>query len=261
LLSEPVAQYEGLLQAALDLARERRWRFIEFRVPGSGFPGKPAYCRYHGHGLDLTPAEDSLFESFSSSTRRGIRKAEQSWLDLEVSRERAALRHYYDLHCDTRQRQGVPPQAWRFFRAIHEHLLEHNQGFVVLARKNDRPVAGSVFLHFNGRAVYKFGASDFRLQHLRANNLVMWQGIRHCRNIGCRHLDFGRTDHENEGLRRFKQGWGTREFPITYHRYSTDLNKFLESTRKGSGWLNAIFKHVPVPLARLVGALLYRYAA
>jgi len=39
--------------------------------------------------------------------------------------------------------------------------------------------------------MYKFGASDSGFQHLRPNNLVMWEGIRHCAERGCERLHFG----------------------------------------------------------------------
>ena len=71
-----------------------------------------------------------------------------------------------------------------------------------------------------GRAIYKYGASDETFQDLRGGNLVMWAAIKNfVRAGGAKHLDLGRTSLGNEGLRKFKLGWGAREEKIEYVKY------------------------------------------
>ena len=116
-------------------------------------------------------------------------------------------------------------------------------------------IAASVYFHLGRRAIYKFAASDFRWQHLRANNLVMWTAIQHLAREGFTTLDFGRTDPSNSGLRAFKLGWGTAEARLPYYRYDFRSKTFVEKADQSRwagrlGWL-------PGPFARLVGALLY----
>jgi len=70
-------------------------------------------------------------------------------------------------------------------------------------------------------------------------------------------LDFGRTSLDNDGLRRFKLGWGTRERRIDYFRYDPRKDRFVTARDASSGWHNHIFKTLPIPLSRLIGAALY----
>ena len=56
------------------------------------------------------------------------------------------------------------------------------------------PVAAAVFLSFNGRLVYKYGASAASGLQVRPNNLLFWHVIRWAVEHGYRTLDFGRTD-------------------------------------------------------------------
>jgi len=42
-------------------------------------------------------------------------------------------------------------------------------------RAGRNSVAGAIFFHSGGQAIYKFGASDETFQHFRGNNLVMWE--------------------------------------------------------------------------------------
>ena len=98
------------------------------------------------------------------------------------------------LHASTRRRLGVPVQPRRFLGAIGRALSDHGLGFVAVAWHQDRPVAAGVFLEVNGVTQYKFGASDSKAWNLRANNLLVWEAIKHAIEHGGRVFDFGRSD-------------------------------------------------------------------
>jgi len=66
---------------------------------------------------------------------------------------------------------------------------------------------------------------------------------------------------ENEGLRRFKLGWGTQERRIDYFRYDQRKAAFVTARDESSGWHNRIFRMLPVSLSRLIGAASYRHVA
>jgi lipid II:glycine glycyltransferase (peptidoglycan interpeptide bridge formation enzyme) len=189
--------------------------------------------------------------------RRGIRKAEAAGLTVAFDDSLEAIRLYFSLHCGTRRRHGVPPQPLRFFENIARYVFAAGQGFVVVARAAEKPVAAAVFLHWRDQAIYKFGASDYQYQHLRPNNLVMWAAIKKYASEGFRQLDLGRTSLANEGLQRFKSGFGAREQRIDYYRYDLRHNQFLEATDRAESWLNRVFRCLPPRLFRLTGTLLY----
>ena len=168
---------------------------------------------------------------------------------------------YGHLHCLTRQRHGVPPQPRRFFLKIHEHLIAPGNGFVQLARWEGRWIAGAVYLHFGRNALYKFGASDMAFQHLRANNLLMWEAIRHYRQMGMSQFSFGRTDPDNQGLLQFKRGWGAEEAIRHYYRIGIrkPVRAAMAGHGPGSGWSGKVLQRLPISMLRLMGALAYRH--
>ena len=98
-------------------------------------------------------------------------------------------------------------------------------------------------------------------QHLRANNLVMWEAIAWHAQKGYAKLDFGRTSRGNEGLRRFKRGWGTTEHPVTYLRVDLLTGQRVTAQDRTSGWHTTLFRHAPPAVSRWLGAVLYRHAA
>lgn len=249
---------DELFHEACHLGRDRRWKYVEFRALA---PGATPSVSFWGHALDLRRAEKDLFAGCGSSTKRAVRRAGQSGLEIEIAGSLDATCRFYQLLLATRKRHGLPPQPWRFFENIHAHILAHEKGFVVLARYSGRPIAGAVFFCLGSRSIYKFGASDMRFQHLRANNLVMWEATKYLANHGFEELHFGRTSTDNDGLRRFKLGWGTEEHRLDYSKFDMDSGAFVIDSDNASGWHNRVFSLLPAKVSRLFGAVLYRHVA
>ena len=144
---------------------------------------------------------------------------------------------------------------------MNASLVIRRPGLQRVVVAGDSPVAGAVFLRFGKRAVYKFGASDGRLLDTRPNQRVMWTGLRHAARLGCAWMDLGRTSIANEGLRRFKQGWGAIETQLAY--YCIDLNKkrLIMLRDHTSGWQVSCFRRFPIWASRIFGEVAYRFAA
>lgn len=240
-----------------DLARERKWKYFELRGESSLYRSALPATTFFGHHLDLRCGADELFVRCASSVRRAVRKAEGCGLSLEVARTKDAVAKFYRLHCGTRRRLGVPPQPFSFFLSIHEHVIERELGFVVLAQHDSTPVAAAIFFQFGKAAVYKFGASDDASQEMRGNNLVMWEGIKRLAERGTETLHFGRTSLENSGLRRFKLSWGAEEETLKYFRFDTRSGAPLITRDNALGFHNRVFRKMPLALNKLAGTLIY----
>jgi lipid II:glycine glycyltransferase (peptidoglycan interpeptide bridge formation enzyme) len=250
-----------VFEQAVEYGRARRWRYIEWRGGKCSLAGAAPSLEFYGHRLDLGVGERGLFERVGSSTRRAVRKAQAAGLTVRVSDSLEAVGDYYWLHCRTRQRHGLPPQPYAFFLHIHRQIISKGLGMVVQASYDGRPIASAVFLWFGKQAVYKFGASDQRFQRFRANDLVMWEGIKGLVSRGLGWLSFGRTSLVQEGLRRFKQGWGAQEQKIEYFKYDLKKAAFITEIDRVSGWYNLVFKHLPRGVSRLASEVLYRHLA
>jgi CelD/BcsL family acetyltransferase involved in cellulose biosynthesis len=255
------ADSAALFAAAVEEGRQRRWKYLEVR---GGLPPAPdaiVATAFYGHQLDLTGSEETLFNRLQPATRRAVRKAQQTGVTIERTVAPEAVDHLYRLMQRTRRRHGVPPQPRRFFRQIHRHLLRPGHGFILLARTGSRPIAAALFLECGPQALFKFGASDERFQDLRPNNLLFWEAIKTLASRGRQSLDLGRTSLSNEGLRRFKLSWGSHERTVNYFRYDCLNARWLSAADRSSGRHSAWFRHLPLPLSTLIGALLYRHIA
>ena len=255
------AQFQELFTAAVAFGKKQGWRYLELRGGERFFPNEePSECHY-GHTLDLADGKKgtNLFSLFSDTTRRNIKKAEKQNLDVVISASPDAVKEFCRLNAVTRRDHGLPPQPRRFFQCIYDHILSQGLGFIVLASFRGTAIAANVYFNFGDQLLYKYGASDRAFQHLRASNLVMWEAIKWGCEHGYRTLCFGRTEPGNEGLRKFKAGWGARERLIKYYRYDLRKDVFVKTPTVVKPSYQKIFSNLPIPVLNLLGNILYRH--
>jgi hypothetical protein len=247
-------ELERALKEISQIGREKRWKRIEVRGAPREWSG-PTSSNYYSHELDLSPPIEALFKNCSESGRRAVRKAERSGLKVEIRNDLEAVDEYFELHCLTRKKHGVPPQPLYFFRNIQRHIIAGGLGFTALARLNGRALAGAVFFIFRGKALYKFGASDPAADLYRPSNLVMWHGIKEARERSAVSLSFGRTDLDHDGLRRYKLGWGTKEKTISYLQFHPASETYLSN--RNTSQSNPVLRILPSWVLKQLGAAVY----
>lgn len=212
------------------------------------------------HLLRLSTDAQKVFNTFHrSQVKRSIAKAEREGVTVRRAEDGCDLDIFYDLHLKTRHRLGVPIQPKRYFELLWRHIVDAGLGFILLAYKDSRPVAGGVFLTYKNALIYKYGASDRDYRRFRANHLLFWTSIR----WGCEHgyklFDWGKTSIDNTGLRNFKNGWGTQESVLTYSVLSATPPNHI--TDRLSGIMETFICHMPKWVCRATGELLYRHFA
>jgi hypothetical protein len=236
-----------------ELASSRRWKFFEIRGGKVLDERAVPSITFYGHTLDLRGGPEALFAGFDSSVRRAIRKAQRSTIASKPLEE--SVRSFTT---STPAHAGGTGSAATLFIFLNI-TTPHSSVSCCGASPRERPVAGALFFHKGNRAVYKFGASDERFQHLRPNNLVFWESISFLARQGVEDLHLGRTSIGNEGLRRFKLSWGTTEQTIRYFRFDSQTNDWTTVRDNASGFHNAAFARFPLALNRLMGALIYQH--
>ncbi|MBO0770141.1 MAG: GNAT family N-acetyltransferase [Actinobacteria bacterium] len=255
-------QDEDRLAAALRLASGTAGvRQVEVRapLPGTSVSGRPAVR----HLLPLDPDPAHVYAGFHhSQVQRSIRRAEREGLTVRSAAQPHDLAGtFYQLHLRTRRRQGVPVQPRRFFRLLWEDAVSTGLGSVVIVEAAGVPVAGAVFLAWNGTVIYKFGASDPGAWRLRPNHLLFWHAIRTACERGYRWFDFGRTDAGQQGLRNFKLSWGAVEQPLVYGTLGGRRARVPATDGVAGRVLGPVIRHGPLLLCRMAGESLYRYTA
>ena len=91
---------------------------------------------------------------------------------------------------------------------------------------------------------------------MRPNDLLFLEAIRWGSENGYSHLDFGRTDFQNTGLREFKSRWGAEETQLVYS-FSAPVPDVEDGHLMSLA--HNVIRHSPLWVSRLSGELFYRY--
>ena len=177
--------------------------------------------RYAWHGVALLDAEDEQWSSLTSPARQNVRRAHRENVAVTTSTGREPLRRFESLHRELRRTKyrmlSQPPE---FFDALHDNfgddLIVHE------AVVGEDVVAAVVVIRWGTTAYYKFNASSPASAPRRANDLLMWETIRHAATTWrCRELDLGLSDLDQPGLLRYKAKYATQTDEIV--AWSTDV--------------------------------------
>lgn len=243
----------------MNYAKSKNWKSIEFRGGNKFFDNIAPSSFYYHHSLDLTRNINEIYSHFFSSNKRNIKRAIKEGVKVEFTNEPKAVKTFYDLNCLTRKRHGLPPQPYSFFKKVYKYILSDGLGIISLAYFEEKPIAGGVFFHFGKKAIYKFGASEIKYQHLRPNNLIMWETLKYYNSKEFKDFSFGKTEPDNQGLRRFKLAWGSDEEKIFTYKYDLVKESFVPNHDSSRGFYNKIFRIMPVPLLKIIGKTIYRH--
>ena len=251
----------AVMQALVKLGLQRKWRYYEIRNDRAVPPDLPRSASYLTHTLNLKSSEAERFGRLDGSVRTAIRKAVKSGVEVSFSGSLESVRIFYELNCRTRRRHGLPPQPFRFFKNVHQHIIDKGLGSIVTAWHSGNPIAAAMFFHSARQVLFKYAASDFREQHLRGGDLLMWKAILHFGASGYESLSMGRTAKTHSGLRRFKLGWGTRENEMGYIKYDLRHGGFVAGTPLVGEEGYRMLRCLPLFVLRWGGTVFYRHMA
>lgn len=257
-LAEDEAALNRLTETLSALANDHAVRRVDLRWSFPSCPGLKRYKAYYLHRVLLSGNKQQVGQQFDTAHRQNIRSAKRKGVHIERGTSEAHLKAYYHLQVKTRQRKGLPAQPWKFFRLIKPHLFDRGMGFVLLAYRTDKLLAGAVFLNWKNTVVAKYAASYEDALELRPNNLIFWEAIGWACEQGYQVFDMGRTELNNEGLRKFKLKWGAQETPLYYTTSGkppgTQVTRLMPI-------MSAVIQRAPPWVCRRIGEVLYGHFA
>lgn len=161
--------------------------------------------------IDLSLTEDQILEQMKPKGRYNIKVAEKHGVQVEVSGDAEA---FHALLKKTGERDSFGIHDVEYYRNMLAALGQHAQ--LLMARVEDKYVAGGIFVYMDETAIYYYGASDHHYRNLMAPYLVQWTAIKEAKKRGCKIYDFlgiapeGATKHPWAGVTEFKQKFGGR---------------------------------------------------
>jgi CelD/BcsL family acetyltransferase involved in cellulose biosynthesis len=222
--------------------------------------------RARWHTLSVIDQEDVLFKRFGSSARRGIRKALRGGVEVRPLDGAKGVSDFHHMHVRVRKtKYRLLAQPVKFFQSMRRRFEEAGAWFPLGAFIEDRLVAATIFLRWNDTLYYKFNTSRLDDLTLRPNNLLVWEGIKLARSIGCTTMDLGPSDDDQPGLIRFKHQFGAEERELRFLSHgplnSPNVNATMYRRLLGGMTRVLTLPYVPDRLTDRAGALLYRFFA
>jgi lipid II:glycine glycyltransferase (peptidoglycan interpeptide bridge formation enzyme) len=192
--------------------------------------------------LDLTKGEESIWKGMKGETRSQVRQAMKLGVEVfEPKRLKDWLPYYYAMVTATYSRQGLHnPAPQSFYENIWKHLYPKGILRVLLARHEEKIIAGGIFIILKGILYFLDGASFREYQNLRANNLIQWEIISWGAKTGL--VTYDMVGANIPGIFRFKKGFGGEivEYPTL----------LIHPTFWGRLAWN-VYKHLKMPIKRL----------
>jgi len=252
------ASLERLSAGIASFYREGIARSIELRWDFPPQQSMHAYSDFVLQTIPLVPDADKVIKRFDRVHRQNAHAAEERGVRIVRGEGREHLRLFYDMQLKTRLRHGAPAQPQRFFDLVADKIFKPGLGFVLLAYKGDKCLAGLVLLHWKQSLIAKYAASREDSLNLRPNNLLFLNAIKWGCSNGVKVFDMGRSANEHTGLRRYKRGWGAEEMPLKYSVLSSapprrEARRFVENIA------HTIIEHSPTFVCRILGNQFYRY--
>jgi FemAB-related protein (PEP-CTERM system-associated) len=262
IVAENQEAFQALLDPALQLKKERAARFVELRYREE----PPAFASSEGTSygdkstlvLDISSGAEDLWKSFSPKVRNQVRKAEKSGLAVQIGGAELLDEFYRPFAVNMRD-LGSPVHHPKFFTEIFKVFGDDVR--LMLIREGNKTVGGLIVLFHKNTAIVPW-ASCYRSYFSKCpNNLLYWETMQYACARGCVQFDFGRSSL-NSGTYHFKLQWGAVPFPLHWRIYSdnqTDKNAQPAAENRVLRMASALWKHIPVGIANIVGPSIRRF--
>ncbi|HEX2907543.1 MAG TPA: GNAT family N-acetyltransferase [Phototrophicaceae bacterium] len=167
--------------------------------------------------LDLRQSEAVLRAGYSKTTRNELNRIERESVEIREATPND-LDLYYQLHCETYQRTGVPPHPKAYFQHIFEVFIPQGLSRVVFLLRDGEVVAAHNAGRYKGAAFYWTGASRSE-KTVGEGRILMHNQIRQAQADGLGWFETGEAfphlrSGKLKGLNDFKRSFGGELYPI-----------------------------------------------
>ena len=140
--------------------------------------------------IDLEKTEEEILAKMKPKWRYNIKLATKKWVVSEiVEKTEENIKAYYDLMLETTSRDNF---SWNSLEYYSDFLNNLENSKLILAKKDDKIIAGGIFIFDKEVSIYYYWASssDKEYRNLMAPYLVQWEAIKYAKSIKSKIYDF-----------------------------------------------------------------------
>ncbi|MBU1684833.1 peptidoglycan bridge formation glycyltransferase FemA/FemB family protein [Patescibacteria group bacterium] len=185
--------------------RMSSYQSLPLNIPDTGFDRHPQTSLV----IDLSVSEEEILAQMKQKGRYNIKVAEKHDVKVEVSSD---IETFYHLLKKTGERDDFGIHEKEYYQNLLVAMGQNAQ--LLVARYEDRVVAGGIFVYLDEWGIYYYGASDSHYRNVMAPYLLQWEAIKEAKKRGCKYYDFlgiapeGAVKHPWLGVTGFKKKFG-----------------------------------------------------
>ena len=247
---------EELLGAARNLRSRIGAAYVELRHRAEQRLDLPTKSRYVTFSRRISASDEENLNAIPRKQRRMTRQGVKHGLRAEFGL--AHLDAFWGVYARSVHALGSPVFPRRLFRAIAEEFGKECELLTVW--KDERMVAGVLSLYYEDQVLPYYGGALGVALPYAVNDFMYWELMCHVAKAGYRTFDFGRS-REGTGAYHFKRHWGFEAVSLPYQYVLADGQSMpdLSPSNPRVGLAVRAWKHLPLPVTKIVGPMLTRY--
>lgn len=209
----------------------------EKRLRNLGFVLSPMHLHSENTWiLDIRKPESEILSAMRKNTRYMVKKALESDLKVETTKDKESVNILYILQKETVKRHGFVGFPRKLFEAQLKNFGEDNQADLYLVKKGKKVLVAAIIIFYGDCAYYHHSASSEESRKYPASYLLQWQVIKDAKKRGMSYYNFwgiapeGRSNHRFSGVTTFKKGFGgsrvdwlhAMDYPICWRYWFTN---------------------------------------
>ena len=249
------ATREALAKAAEELASRLSCPTIELRggMLPSGWPvRRDSHC---GFSADLEADDDAQLLAIPRKQRAEVRKGLKAELTVHIGTGERDRREHFAVYAQSVRNLGTPV----FPRGLFDAVLERLDADILTIRHEGQAVASVLSLYHDGAVLPYWGGGTLAARHLRANDRMYFELMRHARARGIARFDFGRSK-TGSGAWHFKKNWGFEPQPLSYASWTAPgaAPRDADPTSSRHAARIALWSQLPLAIANRLGPFIAR---
>jgi serine/alanine adding enzyme len=204
--------------------------------------------------LDLpdTPAE--LWKRLPAKVRSQVRRPQKEGITVAFGPDQCAP--FFSIFAHHMRELGTPTQPRRLFDAIAQQF--GSEVWFACAYHGGVPVAAGCAFRWDRELEMTWASSLGAYNRLSPNMLLYWSFMERATEDGATVFNFGRCSPES-GTHRFKRQWGTRDETLWWYTETGGaVAKTPSPDDPGYSWGPRVWKHLPTPVATVLGPRIAR---
>lgn len=203
---------------------------------------------------EISSDHDLNMKGIPRKQRAMVRKGERNGLKSIVDRNHQRM---HAIYAESVRNLGTPVFPLRYISTLLDAF--GNDVDVVTVIDAGIPISSVMNFYFKDEVLPYYGGGIAVARHRAGNDFMYWEVMRRAADRGMRKFDFGRSKI-GSGSFSFKRNWGFEPKKLNYRfRLSPgqslpELNPMNPKYR----WFVATWKHLPLPVAHMLGPTIIR---